>query len=135
MSWSHIEFELSGLSLKNGGKWSPTDGHQTNEKVAIIVPYKNRLKNLKSFLRYMHKYLARQNVEYGIYLVEQADGLEFNRAYLINIGFAEALKDDPKWTCFFFHDVDLLPESDLNLYRCQDAPTQFAISVNIYNYS
>jgi NADH:ubiquinone oxidoreductase subunit len=134
VSWSHIETELSDINLEHGGKYMPTK-ESTTTKVAIIVPYKNRLRNLKTFIRYMHRFLSKQNMEYGIYLVEPVDGLEFNRAYLINIGFTEALKDDSKWNCFFFHDVDLLPEMDINLYTCQNNPTQFAISVNIYNYS
>ena len=136
MSWDFITEELAGLGIQYGGQWSPSNiTINSSEKVAIIVPYKNRLKNLKSFIRYMHPFLMQQNANYGIYIVEQADGLEFNRAFLLNIGFSEALKDNKDWTCFVYHDVDLLPESPRNLYQCQTRPTQFAITVNIYKYS
>ena len=33
------------------------------------------------------------------------------------MGAVEAGKDRA-WDCFVFHDVDLLPEDDRNLYRC-----------------
>jgi beta-1,4-galactosyltransferase 1 len=104
--------------------------------VAIIVPYRNRYKNLKAFLRYMHTYMMRKQLEYGIYLIEPSGELIFNRALLINIGYKEALKDYPDWNCFVFHDVDLLPESDENLYECHSQfPRQYAITISIYNYT
>ena len=145
VSDTDVENELAPLNIRLGGKWYPNITENSNsrnemqvlrrDRVAIIIPYRNRPKNLRSFMRYIHQFLTKQNVDYGIYLIEPNEGLQFNRAYLLNIGFMEALKDDPKWTCFIFHDVDLLPENDFNFYQCQDLPTQFAITVNIYNYT
>ena len=136
MTLSDIEAELQYLSLKVGGKWSPEkflDDYV--EKVAIIVPYRDRLKNLKSFARYMHQFLSDQNIHYGIYLIEPAKNLQFNRALLINIGFLEANKEE-EWECFIFHDVDMLPENTQNIYTCDNQqPKQMAISISIYNYS
>ena len=37
----------------------------------------------------------------------------------MNVGFLEALKLDG-FDCFIFHDVDLLPENDKNLYLCDE---------------
>ena len=58
----------------------------------------------------------RQELHYRIYLVNQTDPNPFNRAMLFNVGFMEAMKDH-NWTCVIFHDVDLIPEDDRNVYR------------------
>lgn len=132
-----IENELKDLNLTYGGKNSPilkSDSKETIQKVAIIVPYRNREKNLNIFLLYMHQFLSRQNIYYSIFIVEPAEYLKFNRALLINVGFIESLKDDD-YNCFIFHDVDLLPENKNNIYNCDlERPKQMAISVNINGY-
>jgi len=51
----------------------------------------------------------------------------------MNIGYREALKDY-KWTCFIFHDVDLVPEDDRNLYNCPMWPRHMSIAVNTLGY-
>ena len=40
------------------------------ERVAIIVPYRDRQEHLEVFLNYMHAFLQRQKLQYGIYIVE-----------------------------------------------------------------
>jgi hypothetical protein len=54
---------------------------------------------------------------------------------LMNIGYKEALKTD-FFQCFIFHDVDLLPEDDRNLYSCPEIgmPRHMAFSMDIYDY-
>lgn len=78
---------------------------KTDNNVAIIIPYRDRAKNLELFLRYMHEFLRGKKINYGIYLVEPVGDLLFNRALLINIGFIESLKDNFNWNCFIFHDI------------------------------
>ncbi len=41
----------------------------------------------------MHAFLNKQNINYGIYLIEPAESLTFNRGLLINIGFMESIFD------------------------------------------
>ena len=48
---------------------------------------------------------------------------------LMNVGFREAMKDF-HWDCFIFHDVDLLPEDDRNLYTCPDMPRHMSVAVD-----
>ncbi|XP_046548818.1 beta-1,4-galactosyltransferase 4-like [Haliotis rubra] len=50
----------------------------------------------------------------------------------MNIGFLEALKTN-NFTCFIFHDVDLLPVTDHNLYRCGSTPRHMAVSNSKYD--
>nr|KAG5704979.1 hypothetical protein BaRGS_022821 [Batillaria attramentaria] len=125
-SFHQLEEELSTVQL--GGHQQPDDcvAHQ---KVAIIVPYRDRRVHLKMFLRHMHPFLSRQQLDYRIFVVELKTGIDFNRAMLFNIGFREALKVD-NYTCFIFHDVDLLPEDDRNMYRCAAQPRHMSVAVD-----
>ena len=54
----------------------------------------------------------------------------------MNIGYAEALKIRP-FDCFYFHDVDLVPEDDRHTYACPEVgkPRHMAVLVNLFNYT
>ncbi|TRY80460.1 hypothetical protein TCAL_10482 [Tigriopus californicus] len=121
-----------GSEMSIGGKYSPREC-MARHKVAIVLPYRNRKAQLALFLEHMHPILKRQQLDYGIYVVNQADSNEFNRAMLFNVGFVEALKE-ANWDCFIFHDVDLLPEDDRNLYTCPDTPRHMSVAVNTLKY-
>ena len=121
-------------SLESGGEFIP-DHCQNPDHVAIIVPYRDRAEHLPVFLGHIHHFLIQQNlVHYRIYIVNQADRHEFNRASLMNVGFNEAKKDFA-WTCYIFHDVDHLPEDTRNLYSCPDQPRLMAVAVDKWNYT
>lgn len=126
--------------LEQGGKWFRTANRSVNGKVvnrvAIIVPYRDRLRNLKIFLQYIHQFLIWQaSVNYAVYLVEPSKTLTFNRALLINIGFREALLEYD-FECFIIHDVDMLPEVFFNSYMCDlDYPKQMATSISLFAYT
>jgi len=57
----------------------------------------------------------------------------FNKAMMMNIGFVEAnqLED---FDCFIFHDVDMLPEDDRNLYSCSAMPRHVGAYCDKWNY-
>ena len=138
-----IEKKLKEMSLEIdfGGISHSTKNSKckSNINVAIIIPYRDRLDHLKVFLNNMHPFLTRQQINYGIYIVEQSNNDLFNRALLMNIGYLESVKDanisNINYDCFIFHDVDFIPEDMRNLYKCdQDVPLHFAVSVEQYNY-
>ena len=53
---------------------------------------------------------------------------------LLNVGFAEAMKDF-NFTCAIFHDVDLLPMNDTNLYNCPTKlPLHMSAKVSTFAY-
>ncbi|XP_066203871.1 beta-1,4-galactosyltransferase 4 isoform X1 [Saccopteryx leptura] len=103
------------------------------QRVAILIPHRNRERHLMYLLEHLHPFLQRQQLDYGIYIIHQAGSKKFNRAKLLNVGYIEALKD-ATWDCFIFHDVDLVPENDLNLYKCEDQPKHLVVGRNSTGY-
>ena len=101
--------------------------------MGLTVPFRDREEHLRTFLLHMHSFLPRQQVDYGIFIVEQVGNGSFNRAMLFNVGVAEALKSYD-FQCFIFHDVDLLPEDARNLYTCPVQPRHMSVAVNTFSY-
>ena len=46
----------------------------------------------------------------------------------------EALKIDPSFNCVIFHDVDLIPEDDRNMYTCSTRPKHLSVGIDKFNY-
>ena len=51
----------------------------------------------------------------------------------MNAGFDIAKKDG--FECMFFHDVDLVPENDKNIYECFDYPRHYSGYIDKWNYT
>uniref|UniRef100_A0A1A9ZPC3 Beta-1,4-N-acetylgalactosaminyltransferase n=1 Tax=Glossina pallidipes TaxID=7398 RepID=A0A1A9ZPC3_GLOPL len=126
-----VEEQLGPL-LESGGAFKPKDCNAKHH-VAIVVPFRDRYAHLSIFLRNMHPFLMKQNITYRIFIIEQTNGQSFNRAALMNVGFLEAMKLYP-WDCFIFHDVDLLPLDNRNLYTCPRQPRHMSVAVDEFNY-
>nr|UHK02626.1 Uge1-GalT fusion protein [synthetic construct] len=120
-------------NVKMGGRYAPRDCVSPH-KVAIIIPFRNRQEHLKYWLYYLHPVLQRQQLDYGIYVINQAGDTIFNRAKLLNVGFQEALKDYD-YTCFVFSDVDLIPMNDHNAYRCFSQPRHISVAMDKFGFS
>ena len=69
----------------------------------------------------------------AVRLLSQSSSSAFNRGMLMNVGFVEALKLRG-WDCFIFHDVDLLPQNDRNLYTCPTLPRHMSVAVDSMAY-
>ncbi|XP_059847280.1 beta-1,4-galactosyltransferase 2-like [Hypanus sabinus] len=115
-----------------GGRYKPTNCTPL-QRIAIIIPFRNRDHHLRHWLYYLLPILRRQQGDFGIYIIEQAGDGTFNRAKLLNVGFAEALKEN-EYDCFIFSDVDIIPENDKNLYRCSANPRHLACAMDKFNY-
>ncbi|XP_034254744.1 beta-1,4-N-acetylgalactosaminyltransferase bre-4-like isoform X2 [Thrips palmi] len=126
------QLELLFDNLEPGGHYTP-QSCKARSRVALIIPYRDRPSQLNAFLYHMHPFLQKQQLEYGIIIVEQAGYGPFNRAMLMNIGFVEAQKLH-EYDCFIFHDVDLLPEDDRNLYTCPEQPRHMSVAVSTLKY-
>ncbi|XP_023312748.1 beta-1,4-N-acetylgalactosaminyltransferase bre-4-like, partial [Anoplophora glabripennis] len=126
------QLEHSFTWLKPGGHWQP-ESCRVLKSVAIVIPFRCRGEHLLLFLQHMHPYLKRQQLDYTIFVVEQDGDGPFNRAMLMNIGFKEAL-NLRDFDCFIFHDIDLLPEDDRNLYTCPEQPRHMSVAIDIFKY-
>ena len=83
----------------------------------------------------MHPLLSRQELSYGIYLIEPVANITFNRGILLNAGFIESNKlSEDKWECHAYHDVDLLPEYDYAPYSCPEYPTHLSHIISSHGY-
>ena len=56
--------------MKPGGLYQPNEC-KTREKIAILIPYRNREKHLKILLNHLHPILQRQNLYYEIFVINQ----------------------------------------------------------------
>ncbi|XP_026817784.1 beta-1,4-galactosyltransferase 4-like [Rhopalosiphum maidis] len=125
-----VALQLSRLRILKGGHQMPIDC-EARHKIAILVPYRNRMDNLCSFLLNLHPFLTKQKLDYTIFVIEQLDDRKFNRGKLFNVGYTEALKLN-NFDCFFLHDVDLIPMNNNNMYICSDRPKHMATANNKY---
>jgi len=67
---------VSRRLLEPGGRYKPP-GCIANHRVAIIVPYRNREEHLRTFLHHIHPFLQRQQIEYGIFIIQQSGTVIF----------------------------------------------------------
>ncbi|KAJ8247647.1 hypothetical protein GJAV_G00248660 [Gymnothorax javanicus] len=118
--------------LSSGGRYRPAECVAL-QKVAMIIPFRHREEHLKYWLYYLHPILQRQQLDYGVYVINQFGENTFNRAKLLNVGFMEALKEYD-YDCFVFSDVDLIPMDDRNIYKCFSQPRHLSVSMDKFGF-
>ena len=69
LRFSQLEARHSELSL--GGHWSPEPECRARQRIALIVPFRDRTSHLKIFLGAIHPMLQNQLLEYTVFVVEQ----------------------------------------------------------------
>ncbi|XP_055336146.1 beta-1,4-galactosyltransferase 3-like [Paramacrobiotus metropolitanus] len=120
--------------VQNGGAYRPSRCEPRHSfRLAVIVAFRDRQQHLQILLNNLHPFLQRQQLEYTIFVVEQAGNATFNRGKLFNVGFREAEKFFA-YSCLVFHDVDLLPENDGNSYSCPQEPTLLCSAIEKFKY-
>ncbi|CAJ0571380.1 unnamed protein product, partial [Mesorhabditis spiculigera] len=126
------DLEKAFPTLEVGGHSTPTNC-LSRHRVAVIVPFRDRLPHLRILLHNLIGLLQKQQIDFAVFTVEPIHNNTFNRAKLMNIGYKEALKLYP-WNCFIFHDVDLIPEDDRNLYSCPQQPRHMSVAIDKFKY-
>ena len=101
------------------------------EKLAIIVPFRDRQKHLDIFVPHIHEFLKGKGIDYTIFIAEQTDDRPFNYGKLCNIVVNEIGEE---YTYFAFHDIDMLPMNDDCDYSYPDVPIHLATQVQAHGY-
>ncbi|XP_060078594.1 beta-1,4-N-acetylgalactosaminyltransferase bre-4-like [Ylistrum balloti] len=132
MEYTEKELAERISGLKFGGTYRPASC-AARHRVAIIIPYRNRQSHLRILLNNLHPFLQKQQLEYGIFVIKLAESVKFNKAIIMNIGFLEVSRRYG-YQCFIFHDVDLIPENDNNMYYCPDNPRHMSVAIDKFDY-
>ncbi|XP_052260598.1 beta-1,4-N-acetylgalactosaminyltransferase bre-4-like isoform X2 [Dreissena polymorpha] len=119
-------------AVQPGGKWSPS-GCVARQRVAIIIPFRGRQQHLTLLLNDLIPLLKNQQLGFQIFVVEQFGSAVFNKGRLMNAGFFEAFGRS-LFDCYIFHDVDLVPETDMSVYTCEEWPKHISVAVDTFNY-
>ncbi|PAA53138.1 hypothetical protein BOX15_Mlig019227g2, partial [Macrostomum lignano] len=118
-----------------GGAWCPSAKCRHQQSLAIVIPFRDRWRQLRNLLSVLHPMLQRQQSGcYRVFVVEQYGGGAFNKGRLNNAGFLEAMRRH-NFTCVIFQDTDIVPENDRNPYLCGSVrPRHLAVAVDTNRY-
>ncbi len=67
VSFSEAEFYYPDVE---GGHWSPPHC-VARDRVAVIIPFRDRESHLPVLLKYLHRHLQKQLIEYSVFVIEQ----------------------------------------------------------------
>ena len=87
---------------------------EKKHKIQLIIPVRDREKELKILLEKLDQILNEQNIQYKILIAEQSSDKEFNKGALINAAYLESRKNIYS-DYYVFHDVDLYPKKSKHL--------------------
>jgi len=125
-----IDEMMRQLGVKNGC-YTPVDCVPV-EKVAIIIPFKDREDHLVKWLFHMHQLLVRQRRQYCVIVAEPIGSGHFNKGSTMNAAVRESISEG--FDCVILHDVDMMLENGHNIYQCQEQPTQLCPFIDKFNY-
>ncbi|ULU06162.1 hypothetical protein L3Y34_018206 [Caenorhabditis briggsae] len=117
--------------LGPGGSWKPNDC-QARDKIAVIIPYRDRQTHLTRLIDFLIPILQRQRLDFRFIVTEQYGNDLFNKGRIMNAAFifVESLGVD----CVVFHDVDMFPQDDRNPYSCPPGPRHLGAFVSNLGY-
>ena len=104
-----------------------------SKSIIIVFPFRDRHNHYRFHMRHLEA-RGKKNASFTfhIYVIEQDNNQPFNRAWLMNVGIAEAMKQYPSASCIVTHDVDLFAEQIGNYEWC-DKPTQVCSELSCWN--
>ncbi len=73
---SYEDMKPLHAEVRAGGLWSP-DGCRARQKVAIVIPFRNRENHLRNLVNNLHGILRRQKLTYRIFVAQQVILISF----------------------------------------------------------
>ena len=107
----------------------------SKKSVVLVFPFRDRHRHYRFHMRHLEA-RGRKNasVTFHTYVIEQNNDEPFNRAWLINVGIAEAMVQYPHARCIVTHDVDMFVDRIDNYEWC-DKPTQVCSEISCFRRS
>jgi hypothetical protein len=67
---SFVELRVLLPDIQMGGKWRPSGNCTVQQRLAILIPYRDRDAHLRVLLLHLHRLLQKQMTDYCIFVVE-----------------------------------------------------------------
>ena len=83
LNWTQLEAKYRNMKL--GGQFLPNC--TARHRVAILIPYRNRDRELRILLDHLHPILQRQLITYGIYVIEQVCNRKIKKIHFLDSRF------------------------------------------------
>jgi|TARA_B100000131_G_scaffold30798_1_gene28834 xylosylprotein 4-beta-galactosyltransferase len=106
--------------------------------LGVCIPYRDtgdgvRKEHLDTLVPYLTKYLDERNIKHKIFIGHQVDDNLFNRSGTKNAAFLAAKEEGCDYVAF--HDVDMLPEGDVDYSYPKDNPVHIATYLSQWDYN
>lgn len=114
-----------------------------SKRIALVVPFRDREMHIEGFRKRIQSHAeawAGNGIKHDwwIFVVEQFDNNHFNRGYLFNVGFQNAMevakKDGKPFDCVVMHDIDIIPEPVVDYGFCPH-PNQLSGEIECWSWS
>lgn len=101
-------------------------------KLGICIPYRNRKEHLDELVEKLGTILTNKGIDHSFYVGHQVDEKLFNRGAMKNVAAQHAFNDGCDYIAW--HDVDMIPNEDVDYSYPQNYPVHLATKLSKYDY-
>jgi hypothetical protein len=103
-----------------------------SHKLGICIPYRDRKSHLDELVDKLGKLLTSKGIDHGFYVGHQVDDKLFNRGAMKNIAAQHAFDDGCDYIAW--HDVDMIPDDNVDYSYPKNNPIHIATQLSKYDY-
>lgn len=104
-----------------------------SHKLGICIPYRDRRNHLEELVDKLGKILTKKGINHKFYVGHQVDEKLFNRGAMKNIAAQYAFNDGCDYIAW--HDVDMIPDENVDYSYPENNPIHIATQLSKYNYA